>query len=352
MSSSGNLSTSSPVLVTGGSGFLGSWCIKTLLDRGYTVHTTVRSLEKAQFLKVIPGHEDTPNLKIFDGIDLLSPGAFEPAMCGCEVVLHTASPFYMANGSEEKLVVPAVEGTRNVLNTCNKLGVKKVVLTSSTAAIYVHHGTWPKEHVYSEADWSPEDVMRQNSNWYALSKTIAERTAWEMSKAPGVTFQLATMNPTLILGPQLPGQPHLNTSSAAIVNYFDGSMAEMENACKTLVDVRDVAEAHVLAMEKESCMGKRVMLIAGSPHAQEIATHVRNALPENLKGNVTAKMCATLPPNIMGQPAPHPVLYDVSVSESVMGLKYRNIEEMIATCVASCLENGFQNRSQYDTAKL
>jgi cinnamoyl-CoA reductase len=353
-SSSTAPATAAPVLVTGGSGFLGSWCIKTLLDRGYAVHTTVRSLDKAKFLLSIPGHEDSAKLKIFPGVDLLESGSFEAAMAGCEVVLHTASPFFFANGTEEKLVVPAVEGTKNVLTTCNKLGVKKVVLTSSTAAIYVHHGTFPADHTYTSADWSPEDVMRANVNWYALSKTKAERLAWEMSKEAGCSFKLATMNPTLIFGPQLPHQPHLNTSSAAVVNYMDGSMTELDNACKTLVDVRDVALAHVLAFEKEddAAMGQRFLLIAGTPHASEMARCVREALPEHLKKNVVTAVSESIPANVMGNPAPHPCKYDTSPSQQLLGLTYRSVAEMIATSVQSCLENGFDNRAQYDTDKL
>ena len=119
-----------PICVTGGSGFLGSWCIKLLLEDGHTVHTTTRSAKKAAFLMDLPGAPD--RLKMFEGVDLLSPGAFDAAIAGCEAVLHTASPFYMKGGSEEKLVKPAVEGTQNVLSSCYKLGVKKVALTSST----------------------------------------------------------------------------------------------------------------------------------------------------------------------------------------------------------------------------
>ncbi|CAJ1397324.1 unnamed protein product [Effrenium voratum] len=157
--------------VTGGSGFLGSWCIKLLLEEGYTVHTTTRSAEKASYLRKLPGAE---RLKIFDGVDLLSPGAFDAAIQGCVAVLHTASPFYMKGGSEEKLVTPAVEGTRNVLDTCRRLGVKRVALTSSTASVYANYGTLPTEHVYSAADWSPAELLREKENWYCLSKVKAE----------------------------------------------------------------------------------------------------------------------------------------------------------------------------------
>ena len=111
---------------------MGSWCIKVLLSRGYIVHTTVRNAAKAEFLSTLTGSKD--RLKVFPGVDLLSPRSYDAAMAGCSAVLHTASPFFNAGGSEEKLVTPAVEGTRNVLTSCAKLGVKRVVLTSSTAS--------------------------------------------------------------------------------------------------------------------------------------------------------------------------------------------------------------------------
>ena len=343
-------SITKPVLVTGGSGFLGSWCVKILLDRGFMVHTTVRNEEKAQFLRNLPGA--TERLRIFPGVDLLEDGSFDDAMKGCECVLHTASPFYMVGGTEESLVVPAVTGTRNVLNSCRKHGVSKVVLTSSTAAVYVTYGTVPVDHVYTGCDWSPEDLLREHSNWYCLSKTKAEALAWEMSREDGCPYQLAVMNPTLILGPQLPGQPHLNTSSAVVVGFMDGGMSEIENSCKSIVDVRDVALAHVAALEHPEAFGHRFLLVGGSPHMRDIAEAVRRALPEELQRHVPTAISDKLPPAVMAAPPPHPVLYDVSPSEQILGLSYVPVEEMIRTAVDSLLQNGFTSRSMYSTDKL
>ena len=184
-----------PVCVTGGTGFLGSWCIKYLLDRNYIVHTTVRSSSKCGFLKALPGAAE--RLVIFEGVDLLAKGAFTEAFRGCSAVLHTASPFFMAGGTEESLVKPALEGTRNVLTSCAELGIKKVVLTSSTASVYVMYGKLSDDHVYTGADWSDEAAMRARKSWYPLSKCVAEKLAWKMCEEAGIS--LVVLNPTWIL---------------------------------------------------------------------------------------------------------------------------------------------------------
>lgn len=305
-------------------------------------------MEKAEYLSKLPGAHE--RLKIFAGVDLLSPGAYEEAMTGCESVLHTASPFFI--GSEENLVAPAVEGTRNVLSTCKKLGVKYVVLTSSTASVFANYGALSNDHIYTSNDWSPEDIIRQNKNYYCLSKTLAERLAWEMSQEEGCPYQLAVMNPTLILGPVLPGQPHLNTSQAFVVDFLDGSMPILENACRTLVDVRDVAEAHVAAIERDNVMGKRFLLISCSPHRFEIARVVRDAVPEGLKQNVPSTISETPPGVMYGQAPPLPILYDASPSVDILGIQYHTLEEMIQSSVETLLANGFDNKNQYSIEKL
>lgn len=338
------------VLVTGGSGFLGSWCVNVLLSRGYHVRTTVRTAAKAQFLNAIPGAAE--RLAVYDGVDLLSEGAFEEAMAGCDAVLHTASPFFFAGGTEESLVVPAVNGTRNVLNSCRKLGVKRVVLTASTACVYVDYGTRPDNHIYSDQDWSIESLLIQNQNWYALSKMKAEQLAWEMSREPGCPYKLAVINPCLIFGPQLPGQPHLNTSSSAVVSYIDGGMKELANACRAIVDVRDVADAHVNALERDGSFGNRFLMIGCSAHSSAIAAAARDALPEALKANVPSVLSESLPPPVMGPRAPLPQLYDCSPCEQILGISFRTTEDMVQTAVRSLLDNGFDSSELYSIHKL
>jgi len=243
-------------------------------------------------------------------------------------VHHMASPFFLAGQTEEALVPPAVQGTENVMGSCLKHGVQKVVLTSSTAAVYVKYGTCPPSHVYTEDDWSNEEGMRSHGFWYALSKQLAEKKAWEMVE--GTSLKLATMNPCLVVGPML--QPTLNTSCAAVLAYMDGSRTEVEATPKAIVDVRDVAMAHVLGMEKGSYEGRTLLIGASFPWA-EAQPWLTEAVPECSAGFPTALQdLASLPPPedwAMAQPGKH-TLYDCSKVEK-LGLVFTNAEDSIKT---------------------
>lgn len=349
-----------PICVTGGSGFLGSWVVKMLYDRGHVVHCTTRNPTKAAYLKKVcvpsatttrPGGE----LKIFSGCDLLKDGTFDGAIKGCSAVIHTASPFFTHGGSEDNLIKPATMGTKNVLDACARLKIKRVVLTSSTAAVYAGYGKWDKDHVYTEDDWSPEDRMRRNNNFYCLSKTRAEKLAWEIAKTPGCSFKLAVMNPTLIWGPMLPGQPHFNTSCAALVGYMDGSQTEIASGTKAVVDVRDVAEAHVRAAEDISgrltCWGRRCLLISASPLWKDVVAHIKDALPENLRKNVPETVSTTSGPQTLGAPSPHPTLFDGSRAKILLERSLIGVAEMVRSSVTSMVENGFTKKEQYIPGK-
>jgi nucleoside-diphosphate-sugar epimerase len=231
-----------PICVTGGSGFLASWVVKMLLEKGYVVHATTRRAEKAAFLKDMSGAEN--NLRIFAGCDFSVENSFDEAIDGCRAVIHCASPFFNAGGTRENLVEPAVAGTEMVLNACRKFSVEQVTLTSSSASVIVDYGSKADasasgNYVYTEADFSPEDVLEAKSNWYCLSKLMAEKRAWELSKEPGCPYKLCVLNPSLIWGPMTPGQTHLNTSSAAITQYMDGTHKKFQNGVRCVVDARE-----------------------------------------------------------------------------------------------------------------
>ena len=355
------MTASGPVCVTGGSGFLASWIVKMLLEKGYIVHATTRRKEKASFLKNLPGSE---NLKIFDGCDFSIPSSFDKAIHGCEAVIHCASPFFNAGGTREALVDPAVTGTEIVLNTCCKYNVKKVTLTASSASVIVDYGTKAAaslhgNHVYTCKDFSPQTLLEEKNNWYSLSKLLAEKKAWEISKDPKCTFKLCVLNPSLIWGPMIPSQPHLNTSSQVIVEYMDGTHKYIQNGFRCIVDVRDVAEAHIIPIEKDIGWGERFLLFGAAPHFQEIVGHIKNALltsghpqAKEMAEKVPTTVDEILLPTIMGPPADKPLLYDCTPAERILGIKFRSVSEMVTSCVQELLANGFTDSSQYDATKL
>jgi len=331
--------SSKTVCVTGGSGFLGSWCVKLLLERGHTVHATTRRPAKAEFLKDLPFADE--RLTIFAGCDFFKEGSFDAAIEGCDVVLHTASPFFVKGGTEDNLVKPAVQGIQNVYNSCVKFNIPEIVSTSSTVSVYANYGSMPEDHLYTEENWSPVEIMRDHENWYCLSKTLAEQEAWKYAEEHG--FNLAVMNPCLILGPQLPGQKHLNTSTASLTAYCDGSKPEIENGRKNVVDVRDVALAHILAFEKGTNWGSRCLLVGGWPHWSEICDAIREM--EDID-NSKVPTAVTTEPKLpaMGCAV---ATFDTTVSTSRLGLQYTSVKDMVQGNVKSSIDNGFVSTAQY-----
>ena len=180
-----NKKMTTTVCITGGSGFLGAMTVKVCLERGWIVRTTTRNpIKHEERLKsLVPSASS--NLTIFQA-DLLQPESFNEAFQGCDVIFHTASPFFLAGANEQNVVEPAVQGTRNVFDAAKVANVKKIVLTSSTAAIYGWYGKHEDGHVMTEADWSDEDALIQAGNWYSVSKQRAEQLAWQRAEEDGV----------------------------------------------------------------------------------------------------------------------------------------------------------------------
>lgn len=334
-----------------------------LLEKGYKVHATTRKMEKALFLKTLDGATDS-NLTIFDGCDFSIPDSFNAAIEGCYAVIHCASPFFNVGGTRENLVDPAVAGTEMVLNACRKMGVERVTLTASSACVIVDYGSKAEasetgNYVYTKEDFSPSDILEEKGNYYSLSKLYAEQRAWELSKEEGCPYKLCVLNPSLIWGPMLKGQTHLNTSSAAIVQYMDGSHKKIQNGVRCVVDVRDVAEAHITPIEKDVGWGKRFLLFGGAPHFKETAEYIKEALEANgsdiakeLVGKVPTEVDDVLQPTVMGPSADKPLLFDVGETKEVLGIEFRSVKEMVTSCVNDLLNNGFTASNQYDVKKL
>lgn len=241
----------SSVLVTGATGFIASHIIERLLTGGQRVRGTVRSLRKPgdiDRLRELPGARE--RLDLVES-DLTQPGSFDAAAVGCDVVMHTASPYAIdVADAQRHLVDPAVNGTREVLTAAVRAGsVRRVVLTSSMAAVTDE----PEDRVLTEADWNTKSSLDRNPYYY--SKTMAERAAWAFMEETKPSFDLVAINPFMVIGPSLTAG--LNTSNRLLlVDLLKGTYPGILSLTWGIVDVRDVAEAHVRAMEVPAAEGR------------------------------------------------------------------------------------------------
>ena len=242
------------VLVTGATGYIGLHCIHQLLNQGYAVNGSVRSPErKDEIFQALQNHNtSTENLNIFT-FDLNDDEGWDEGMEGCDYLLHVASPIALENHDEDFFVKPAVAGVNRAMKFAKKHNLKKVVLTSSVAAIYE---TMESKSYYDENDWS--DPENPAISHYSKSKTLAERAAWEFVENENHPFELAVINPALVIGPSLSGD--LGESNKAIEMVATGKMPVAVPLQFGYVDVRDVAAAHILAMQNPSSNGERFAL--------------------------------------------------------------------------------------------
>jgi dihydroflavonol-4-reductase len=240
------------VAVTGATGFIGSEVVKVLLDRGYMVHGTVRDPENEAKVAPLLNLEGASDRLELVRADLLTGDGFASAFEGCDVVMHVASPFVIdVEDPQRDLVDPALIGTTNVLKAANAAGVKRVVLTSSAAAITDE----PEDRVYTEADWNEKSSLTRNPYYY--SKTLAERAAWDFVESESPSFDLVVINPTGVIGPSIGSG--LSTTSRVIADLLNGGVyPAIIDLTFPYVDVRDVAEAHVLAAENPDASGRYV----------------------------------------------------------------------------------------------
>jgi dihydroflavonol-4-reductase len=267
------------VLVTGVTGFIAGHVVHELLSRGYIVRGTVRGMAKAEKLKALYanlGHNPS-NFELV-ALDLESDEGWADAMADCIAVQHIASPFPMEEPDDKMALVPAAKGgALRVLNHARNAGVPKVVLTSSTVSI-TNGVKNPPDYVFTEADWSNTDAADIRA--YALSKTLAEKAAWDDVEKHGGPI-LTVMNPSFVVGPLL--DDTISTSGTLIKQFFDGKFPAVPELCFGIVDVRDVAKAHVNAMERDTANGKRYLLSAGTMKMIDIAETLKQAFPERGK---------------------------------------------------------------------
>jgi nucleoside-diphosphate-sugar epimerase len=267
----------SKVLVTGGSGFVAGHCIVQLLGAGHEVRTTVRSLGREADVRAMlkQGGAEPGERLSFAAADLMGDAGWAQAVAGCDHVLHVASPFpARAPRHEDELIAPAREGTLRVLRAARDAGVKRVVLTSSFAAIGYGHP--PRATPFDETVWT--DTSGDVSA-YVKSKTLAERAAWDFIAAEGGPMELSVVNPVGVLGPVL-GADYAS-SVLMVRRLLDGEIPALPRLMFGIVDVRDVADLHLRAMTDPAAKGERFLAVAGDfISVAEVAGLLRTRLGE------------------------------------------------------------------------
>ncbi|XP_057453943.1 cinnamoyl-CoA reductase CAD2 [Lotus japonicus] len=316
------------VCVTGASGYIASWIVKFLLHRGYTVKATVRDpndSKKVDHLLNLDGAKE--RLHLFKA-NLLEEGSFDSVVQGCHGVFHTASPFYHdVKDPQVELLDPAVKGTLNVLKSCvNSPTLKRVVLTSSIAAV-AYNGKPRTPDVVVDETWFTDPVLnREAKMWYVLSKTLAEEAAWKFVRENNI--DMVTINPAMVIGPLL--QPVLNTSAASVLNFVNGAQT-FANASFGWVNVKDVANAHIQAYEIASASGRHC-LVERVVHHSEIVKILRELYP-------TLQL-----PEKCADDKPYVPTYQVSKEKAKsLGIEYIPLEVSLKETVESLKEKKFTN---------
>jgi nucleoside-diphosphate-sugar epimerase len=276
-------------LVTGGNGFVGSYCILQLLQKGYRVRTTIRSLnKKEEVIEMLKtgGITSFDNLEFIE-TDLTQEDNWDNAVKDCDYALHVASPIYLRIPKDEnEMIKPAVEGTLRVLKAAKKAGVKRVVMTSNFGAVGYSHKDRSK--LITEESWT--DPNEKGLSTYNKSKVLAERAAWDFIKNEGDDLELSVINPMGIFGPSLSSK--LSSGFELLRNIMDGSMKALPNITLGIVDVRDVADLHIRAMTNPDAKGERFLALAGGTMSlYQVALLLKNKMPDVAK-NVSTK---TLP---------------------------------------------------------
>lgn len=339
------------VLVTGGTGYIGAWVVKYLLDEGHTVRVTVR--DKSKKVKTAPLEavaEGSPGNLEFWEADLLKKGSFDEAMADCEIVYHLASPFLFGRIKDPyaQLIDPALEGTRNVLDAVNNTpSVKRVALTSSVVSVYGDNIDIrdTEGQTFTEEHWNTTSTAKHNP--YNYSKVLAEKEAWKMHEAQD-RWSLVVLNPGFVMGPSL-----TNASGSASISFIQDLLNGKQKMGVpelyfSFVDVRDVAKAHILAANNSKATGRHI-LVSDCMSMLEFS----NLVGENVNGKfqLPAKELPKLMLYLVGwtqgvswkyinRNVGIPINLDNSKSIKALGLQYIPIKDTAREHVNQLIESG------------
>jgi nucleoside-diphosphate-sugar epimerase len=347
---------SMPVMVTGGTGYLASWIIKMLLEEGINVNATVRDpldVQKVEHLTALT-KASAGKLKLFKA-DLLDFGSFDEPMQGCELVIHTASPFFITRSKnpEEELIRPAKEGTRNVLETAKRTPtVKRVVLTSSNAAIYGDNADikLAPGRIFTEKEWNI--TSRADHQPYSYSKMIAEKEAWGIVKEQD-QWDLVTINPGWILGPSISKRKD-SMSISTMIQFGDGTYKMgVPELWMGIVDVRDVASAHIKAGFTPGASGRHI-IVSGEVRLLDLANILRKHFGEGypFPRRQAPKFVFWLIAPMYGfnrkyvsRNVGYPIKFDNSYSKADLAMAYIPIEQTVKEHFQQILDDGLLDKT-------
>ncbi|MER0239405.1 aldehyde reductase [Fulvimarina sp. MAC8] len=327
------------VLLTGASGFIAKHILKRLLEEGYAVRGTVRSPAKADEVRkaMIEAGVSVDRLEMA-GADLTRDAGWGEILRDCRYVIHCASPFPSFQPKDKFGLVPiARDGTLRVLKAAKEAGAERIVLTSSVVAVYVGHGK-RENRTFTEADWS--DVDGEGAYPYAVSKTLAEKAAWAFSSDNGL--ELATVNPAFVLGPMVDGVR--GTSLDLLHNMMRGRLLAVPDAAFGVVDIRDVADAHLRAMTVDAAKDRRFLLSGGTRSLREMGAAIAREMPELSRrmprftlpdwlvrsAGLLSRQVSPIVPELGKRKT-----FDTSPARDVLGLRLRDADEAIVAAARS-----------------
>jgi len=328
--------TKGQVLLTGINGFIAIHITRILLERGYSVTGTVRSQTKVPYIQELFKQATKDGSLDFAIVtDITQPGAFDEVLKSrqFDAVLHTSSPFTLeVDDPEKELLQPAIKGTTGILRSVHKFApsVRRVVVLSSFASVIsIDKGLWPG-HMYTDDEWNPityEKGCQNGALGYYASKKLAEQAAWEFMHDENPTFTLTTLCPPLVFGSpdhEVSSLAKLNTSAAVMYDIFSGKAEPNAPGVWLWVDVRDIALAHILAIEKEEAANQRYLVTAGLFSPQQFVDFIWKTYPEHAQARGVSR-------GTPGRFLPEDGVYtaDNGKSRKQLGLEYHDLDDMM-----------------------